>query len=110
MRAGGDAHGRPLGVLAIHFDWQPQAAAIVGGIRLADDEAARTRVMLVDRTGRIIAASDGRGVLAERFALKHDGRRSGWYHEPGGRLVAFHHTPGYETYEGLGWHGVIVQE
>jgi hypothetical protein len=24
-------------------------------------------------------------------------------------LVAFHATPGYETYKGLGWYGVIVR-
>jgi hypothetical protein len=23
-------------------------------------------------------------------------------------MVAFHATPGYETYRGLGWYGVIV--
>ena len=28
---------------------------------------------------------------------------------PNGTVVAFHHTPGYETYRGLGWYGVILQ-
>lgn len=108
VREGGTVHGRPLGILAIHFDWQPQAEAIVRGVRLAEDERDRTRVMLVDRSGRVIAASDGQGVLTERFRLATEGRRSGWY-ESAGRTVAFHHSPGYETYDGLGWHGVIVQ-
>ena len=26
-----------------------------------------------------------------------------------GRTAAFHLTPGYETYAGLGWYGAIVQ-
>ncbi|MBW8860732.1 MAG: chemotaxis protein, partial [Caulobacter sp.] len=26
-----------------------------------------------------------------------------------GTLVAFHATPGYETYRGLGWYGCLVQ-
>jgi len=26
-----------------------------------------------------------------------------------GTVTAFHRTPGYETYAGLGWWGVIVQ-
>jgi hypothetical protein len=26
-----------------------------------------------------------------------------------GAQVAFHITPGYETYKGLGWYGVIVR-
>ncbi|HUI97334.1 MAG TPA: methyl-accepting chemotaxis protein [Xanthobacteraceae bacterium] len=109
VREGGDAHGKPLGVLAIHFDWEPQARAIVQGVRLTPEEAARTRVMLIDAKRRIIAASDGRGILTSEFALRADGGRSGSYTDAAGRLVAFHMTPGYETYRGLGWCGVIEQ-
>ncbi|HEY2137276.1 MAG TPA: methyl-accepting chemotaxis protein [Xanthobacteraceae bacterium] len=109
VRQGGDARGKPLGILAVHFDWEPQARAIVQGVRLTPDEAARTRVMLVDAKKRIIAASDGRGTLTSQFALAADGRPSGSYTDAAGRLVAFHVTPGYETYRGLGWYGVIEQ-
>jgi hypothetical protein len=28
---------------------------------------------------------------------------------PDGTLIGFHKTPGYETYEGLGWYGCVVQ-
>jgi hypothetical protein len=108
VREGGDARGKPLGVLAVHFDWEPQARAIVQGVRLTPEEAARTRVMLIDAKRRIIAASDGRGILTSEFALRADGR-SGSYTDAAGRLVAFHITPGYETYRGLGWYGVIEQ-
>jgi hypothetical protein len=31
-REGGNANGKPLGVLAIHFDWEAQARAIVEGV------------------------------------------------------------------------------
>jgi len=109
VREGGDVHGKPLGVLAVHFDWEPQARAIVQGVRLTPDEASRTRVMLVDAKRKIIAASDGRGLLASEFPLKAEGRPSGSYNDDAGRLVAFHVTPGYETYRGLGWYGVIEQ-
>jgi hypothetical protein len=108
VREGGDANGRLLGVLGIHFDWEPQARAIVQGVRLTDEERARTRVLLVDSAKRVIASSDGQGILSERVTLNTQGRSNGYYEE-GKRLVAFHHTPGYETYQGLGWHGVIVQ-
>jgi len=30
----------------------------------------------------------------------------GWYRE-GNRIIAFARTPGYETYQGLGWYGCI---
>jgi hypothetical protein len=108
--AGGRAHGAALGVLAVHFDWEAQARTIIDGVRLSDDERSRSRVMLVDASHRIIAASDGRGVLSERLSLNAGDRSSGYYSEGAGRLVAFHATPGYETYRGLGWYGVIVQD
>ena len=60
VRAGGAMHGMPLGVLAIHFDWEPQARAIVQGVRLSEDEARRSRVMLVDARKRVIASSEAR--------------------------------------------------
>jgi Methyl-accepting chemotaxis protein (MCP) signalling domain len=109
VREGGAARGRSLGVLAVHFDWEPQARAIVQGVRLTQEEASRTRVMLVDAKRKIIAASDGRGILSSEFPLRTEGRQSGSDTDPGGRLVAFHVTPGYETYRGLGWYGVIEQ-
>jgi hypothetical protein len=106
VRAGGKAQGQPIGVLAIHFDWEPQAHAIVQGIRVG--AADRARVLLVDSNLRVIAASDGQGLLTERVPLSLEGRRSGFYHDRSGALIAFHATPGYETYKGLGWFGVIL--
>lgn len=109
VREGGAVDGRPTGVLAIHFDWEPQARAVVKGVRLDPAEAARSRVLLVDAANRVIAASDGRGILTERFPVEDNGRASGAYLDQAGRIVAFHKTPGYETYRGLGWCGVIEQ-
>jgi len=105
VREGGDANGKPLGVLAIHFDWEAQARAIVEGIRVNDDKA---RVLLVDSKFRVIAASDGQGLLTERVPLK--GGRSGCFKDGSGPQIAFHLTPGYETYKGLGWFGVILRQ
>ena len=109
VREGGQADGKLLGVLAIHFDWEPQADAIVRGVRLAPGERESTRVLIVDGDARVIAASDGQGILTERLELSTKGADSGFYHQADGQLVSFHRTPGYETYKGLGWHGVIVQ-
>ena len=108
VREGGATHGRPLGVLAVHFDWEPQARTIVEGVRLADHERGRTRVLLVDRSRRVVAASDGQGVLTERVAFDPRGRVSGIETGSDGTRIAFHLTPGYETYAGLGWYGVIL--
>jgi hypothetical protein len=106
VRAGGDANGKPLGVLAIHFDWETQARAIVNGVRVNDDKA---RVLLVDSKFRVIASSDGQGLLTEHMPLTLKGANSGVYTDLSGLQVAFHLTPGYETYKGLGWFGVIVR-
>ena len=109
VRRGGQAHGEALGVLGIHFDWRPQAEAIVQGARLSDEERQRTEVMLTDANGLVIASSSSAVSMNERIALSTKGQSSGYYQDSDGRTIAFHCTPGYETYEGLGWHGVIRQ-
>src|SRR5256885_603648 len=109
VRKGGKANGAPGGVLAVHFDWEPQARAIVGGVRLSETERARTRALLVDARHRVIASSDGHGILSEVVDLSTNGRSNGFYQDGRGQTVAFHATPGYETYRGLGWYGVIIQ-
>jgi hypothetical protein len=55
------------------------------------------------------AASDDRGILTERFELRTEGREAGYYTDDRIGVVGFARTPGYETYEGLGWYGAIVQ-
>jgi hypothetical protein len=110
VRQDGEAAGRPLGVLAIHFDWEPQARAIVQGVRVAPEDRARTRVLLVDAAQRVIAASDGAGLLSERLPIAFADPESGVVPTRDAKgLIAYHRTPGYETYRGLGWYGVIVQ-
>jgi hypothetical protein len=66
-------------------------------------------VLLLDASRRVIAASDRRGLLSEKLAADFRDRRSGFDRDAAGTVTAFHHTPGYETYGGLGWYGVIVQ-
>ena len=106
IRAGGDARGAPLGVLGIFFDWTPQAEDVVKGVGLSDEERAQCRVMLLDGEHRIIADATGRGELGGAYPLNTEGRERGYYQD-GDRLVAFALTPGSETYQGLGWYGVI---
>ncbi|HTJ24630.1 MAG TPA: methyl-accepting chemotaxis protein [Candidatus Limnocylindria bacterium] len=109
VRAGGRNDGEPIGVLGIFFDWQPQAKAVLDGVRLDDDERARSRCLLVDADHRVIATSGEGGVLTEKFALKTQGKKTGYYLDEAGDQVGFALTPGYETYRGLGWYGVVVQ-
>jgi hypothetical protein len=108
IREGGQSRGRVLGVLGVHFDWKPQAQAVVDGIRLTPEERARSRVMLLNAKGRVLAASDGQGVLSETFPLDTSAGVMGSYAE-GDVTVGYALTPGYETYRGLGWYGCLVQ-
>jgi hypothetical protein len=110
VREGGKSHGRPLGVLAVHFDWAPQARTIVRGARIDADEWEKTTVMLVDAKRKIIASSDDAHNLNDSLVLDTGGRTSGYYLAADKSIMAFHATPGYETYRGLGWYGVIKRK
>jgi hypothetical protein len=109
IRERGAVDGQPVGALIIFFDWTPQASAVVRGVRLSDDEWARSRCMIVDSTFRIIASSDAKGILNEPFRLTTEGKPRGSYRVSDGRTVSFALTPGYESYRGLGWYGVVIQ-
>ena len=110
VREDGRTDGRVLGVLGIHFDWEPQARAIVAGVRVAPADRARTRVLLVDARRRVLAASDGQGILTEVLTVDPKGNTAGVVRDArNGTVTAFHRTPGYETYLGLGWYGAIQQ-
>jgi len=109
IRENGAADGKPIGVLGIHFDWGPQSQAVVKGVRLSEDEWARSRVLILDREFRILAASDGLGVLSDRLPLEPSRGAMGTYTDKSGAVIGYAATPGYETYRGLGWYGCIVQ-
>jgi len=110
VRENGEANGKPVGVLGVHFDWEPQAASIVDGIKASDDEAKQTSVLLVDAKNSVIASSSQRYSVGEKVDIRTQGQNSGFYTDKSGATIGFHMTPGYETYEGLGWKGVIIQQ
>jgi hypothetical protein len=109
IREGGEANGKVIGVLGIFFDWQTQAQAIVQGVRLTPSERARTRCLLLDSRHQVISSSDADGAaLGTVYPLKVGRREQGYYFE-GGKTIGYARTPGYESYQGLGWYGVIEQ-
>lgn len=107
IRTDGHREGRPLGVLAIFFDWQSQSRAVLDGVKFTPDERSRARAMLVDSRLRVIASSDGEGVLQETLPLKPR-KPMGYAAAADGTLTGYAKTPGYETYRGMGWYGVIT--
>jgi hypothetical protein len=108
VRAGGRNEGKILGALGIFFDWQKQSQLVVDSVRLAEGERATTKCMIVNAQRRIIASNHPTAINGT-FPLQTDTRSIGSYVDAHGDLVGFALTPGYETYKGLGWYGVLAQ-
>ncbi len=102
------ADGRVVGVLGIFFDWEKQSRTVVDSVHLDASEQGRTRCLLVDAQHRVIAASDGAGVLSEVVEFEPKGQAQGVILRQDD-LLGFALTPGFETYKGLGWYGVLIQ-
>jgi hypothetical protein len=114
VREGGDVRGKVLGVLGILFDWDALAVTIARRTPLTTDEWTRTRVCIIDNTGRVLADSQQDGtpqldISAWKALLKQP--RSSAVLRIEGRTTCVAHaaSPGYETYRS-GWHSLILQE
>jgi hypothetical protein len=66
--------------------------------------------MIVDGSGRVIASSSTADRDGTRFDLPPDTVDIGTYRTARGSLAGYALTPGYETYRGMGWFGVIEQQ
>lgn len=97
----------PVGVLAVFFDWRKQAASVLQGLRLTPAQARTVRCLIVDARQRVIASSDEKGVFTEHFNLPANRAASGYYSD-GNAAYGYARTPGFETYPGMGWYGVLV--
>jgi hypothetical protein len=111
VRESGKRGGNVVGTLGVYFDWHNQGQAIVDKeANLPAQAAEKTTVMLLDGSNRIIASSNP-ALMFTQFALQnHTGQSRGSYYDNNGSIVAFAKTLGYEDYDGLGWHGVVVQK
>jgi hypothetical protein len=110
VRKEGRVDGKVIGVLGVVFDWESQSQTIVQKEASISESAwKRTRVLLLDKGLRIIAASDDQGIL-QPFALNHQGRQRGFYVNGSQEVIAYARTIGYQEYDGLGWYGVIVRK
>lgn len=110
VRKEGKVDGKIVGVLGVIFDWEDQAKTIVQTEpSLSEDEWKRSRVILLDQSMRVIAASDNNGILLP-FMLEHNGQQKGHYFNANQELIAFARTLGYQEYDGLGWYAAVVQK
>jgi len=110
VREGGQINGKVVGALGVYFDWEEQARVIVQNEpNLSQEEWERTRVILIDQSSRVIASSNGQGLLEPFHLQAKEGEKKGYYWNDDRELVAFAKTIGYQEYDGLGWYAAIVQ-
>lgn len=102
-------HGAPVGVAYLEYDWEAEAGRIVRQEpHFTPEDWQRTRVLLIDPQGQIIASSDGRG-FGESFALRDGGALRGAYVEDNS-VVAYARARAINNFDGLGLRCVIVQD
>ncbi len=117
VRENGDIHGPLRGVLAVAFRFDALAQAIVTNTRVNEGSELRKRVCITDRTGLILADTDGKQ-LQEKLAFPEfpEMLRSARNYalstspETGTTLCIGHaRAPGFETYS-TGWHSWVMEE
>lgn len=114
VREDGESHGNIVGVLGILFRWDALAQTVVSNTPLLESEKSSTRVMILDRTGFVLADT-GDGTLRDRLNFKGMDalfeKKKGFVltdYRGGPAMVAHAFSRGFETYS-TGWHSVIVQ-
>ncbi|CCG40648.1 cache domain-containing protein [Magnetospirillum molischianum] len=97
----------PRGVIALFFDWQTQSETLLHRVRQRCG-GTTARCLLLDRTHRVIAASD-RHDPAETVPLPHSPAATGWYLDSDGIMIGYARSTSHPGFPGLNWCGVIAQ-
>lgn len=113
VRSNGDSMGRPLGVLAVIFNWDGLAQTIVEQSHLADGESEDCRSCIVDASGLILADSSGRQLIEtiqfagreKLFAKVRDHALTTLNGKP--VIIGHARSQGFETYAS-GWHSLVI--
>jgi len=113
VRAGGEAHGEPLGVLGIVFNWDALGQTILDRLPLSPHEKQRAIACFVDPEGNVLAdfpAGSLRGSFDNSLfsGLRQGNKGYGVHHFCGREYVAgFAMSPGFETYS-TGWSSLVM--
>jgi hypothetical protein len=114
VRSGGLSNGRVIGALGLVFNWDALAQTIVDNTPLAAGEKERTRVVICDEQG-LILADTGRQQLRQSLDLTAIGAAFGAgqnyatvYLDGKEHIVGRARSPGFETYA-TGWWSYIIQ-
>ncbi len=114
VRERGAVHGKPLGVLGIVFRWDALGPETLKRIPLSPHEAAMTRAVIVDDSGRVLADPDPQRI---GDVLAFEGSEA-LFSQPRGAATAriagmtwrigHARSPGFETYA-TGWHSLLMR-
>jgi hypothetical protein len=113
--AGGNAHGKPVGVLGVVFNWDGLAQKIMHETPIEAGKKSLSRVCIVDDKGAVLADSQDRML---QDTIDFSGRdtlfgkkKHSEIAQVAGRptLVAHAQSPGFETYR-TGWHSLILEQ
>lgn len=115
VREAGARDGRVIGALGILFRYEDLAQTIVKNVPLSAEEAARSRVCIIDDQRRVLADSEDR-ILTDVIEFPGiDGllnSRKGFIltsYNNSDCCIAHATAPGYETYS-TGWHSLMIQK
>lgn len=112
----GNPENRVIGVLGAVFKWKEFAQKIVNETPLSPEEKTKTRVLICDGEGNILADTKER-ILAQK--IKFNGKDELFQKEKGfavvekneiKKLVCHALSPGFEGYKSKNWHSLIIQD
>lgn len=116
VHEGGNPQNKVIGVLGAVFKWREFAQRIVNETPLTPEERTKTRVLICDGEGNIIADTKGR-ILQQKMRFK--GRDELFKKEKGfaivekngnKKLVCHAISPGFKGYKSENWHSLILQD
>ena len=111
VRANAEKKSPVIGVVGVFFDWKNQAQSVINSVRLSDEERARSRVMIIDANHKIIASSNIQDRLGQSVEIRSKANQSAGYATLSRDYIqGYSMTPGFETWPGMGWLGVIEQQ
>lgn len=116
LHESGDPEKRVIGVLGAVFKWKEFAQRIMNDTPLLPDEIDKTRVLICDDDGNVIADTKER-ILEQN--MQFSGRDELFKKEQGFAIIEknFHKklvchalSPGFEGYRSKKWHSLIIQD
>jgi len=116
VHEGGNPQNKVIGVLGAVFKWREFAQRVVNETSLTPEEQTKTRVLICDGEGNIIADTKER-ILQQKMRFK--GRDELFKKEKGfgvvekngnKKLVCHALSPGFKGYKSENWHSLILQD